>query len=154
MQLLVEAKTEQLLAAYEKTVLNALAEVENALVAFKQEQVRRDLLQTAAEAAQQSVDLVETQYIEGLIGFQSYLDAQRVLFSQQDLLAVSMGLVFTNVINLNRALGGGWSLDDPDPDLVMEQNEQSAANEKAAATHESDAEGNADQPDEGEEVDR
>ena len=141
-----EAKTVQLLAAYEKTVLNALAEVENALVGLKQEEIRRDLLQTAVEASQQSVELVQIQYVEGLIDFQSYLDAQRVLFEQQDLFASSRGQVFTNIINLNRALGGGWSLDDPDPDRPVE--------EKAEATNENGTEESADQPAQGEEVDR
>ncbi|MCP4293566.1 MAG: efflux transporter outer membrane subunit [bacterium] len=115
-----EARTEQLLLTYEKTVLLALAEVENSLVALRQEERRRDLLKTAAESAQKSVELVETQYVSGLTDFQNYLDSQRVLFSQMDQLAVSKGIVLNNLINLNRALGGGWSLDDPDPDLPVE----------------------------------
>lgn len=122
-----EARTEQLYAAYELTVLNALAEVENSLVALRQEEIRRDLLTTAAESAQQSVELVNTQYVSGLTNFQNYLDAQRVLFSQQDQLAQSRGQVLTNLINLNRALGGGWSLDDPDPDLPFESQETAIA---------------------------
>ena len=113
-----EARTAQLLAQYEKTVLNALAEVEDAMVALRQEEIRRDLLATAVEASLQAVELVNTQYLEGLTDFQSYLDAQRVLFDQQDQYAVSRGLVVTSLIQLNRALGGGWSLDDPDPDLA------------------------------------
>jgi len=112
-----EAQTEQLLAAYEKTVLNALGEVENALVAVKQEGLRLASLKTAVEASQQSVELVHTQYIEGLTNFQNYLDAQRDLFNQQDQMATSMGQVYANLASLNRALGGGWSLDDPAPDL-------------------------------------
>lgn len=111
-----EAKTQQAMAAYEKTVLQALAEVENTLVALRQEEIRWDLLKIAVESSQQSVELVHTQYLEGLTDFQSYLDAQRVLFEQQDQMAKSRGLVITNLVNLNRALGGGWSLDDPDPD--------------------------------------
>jgi multidrug efflux system outer membrane protein len=116
-----EAKTEQLLASYEKTVLGALAEVENTMVALRQENVRRGLLQIAVEASQQSVELVHIQYVEGLTDFQSYLDAQRVLFDQQDSFASSRGQVYTNLVNLNRSLGGGWSLDDPDPDLPVEE---------------------------------
>jgi len=119
-----EAITEQLLAGYEKTVLNALAEVENTLVSLRQEEIRRELLKTAVESSQQSVELVHTQYVEGLTDFQSYLDAQRVLFDQQDAFASSRGLVFANLINLNRALGGGWSLDDPDPDKQSAQGEE------------------------------
>jgi len=113
-----EAKTNQALVAYEKTVLNALAEVENSLVALRQEEIREGLLQTAVDASQQSVDLVYTEYLEGLTDFQSYLDAQRVLFTQQDQYATSRGLVVNRLINLNRALGGGWSLADTAPDLA------------------------------------
>lgn len=112
-----EAKTQQAWAAYEGTVLNALAEVENALVALRQEEIRHGLLLTAVEASQQSVELVHTQYIEGLTDFQSYLDAQRVLFNQQDQYARSHGKVVTDLIDLNRTLGGGWSLADSAPDV-------------------------------------
>ena len=110
-----EYKTDQALAAYRRTVLFALAEVENSLVALRQEEIRRERLATAVEASQQSVELVHTQYISGLTDFQSYLDAQRSLTSQQDSYAVSQGQVVGNLILLNRALGGGWTLDDPVP---------------------------------------
>jgi len=122
-----EARTEQLLAAYEKTVLNALGEVENALVSVKQEELRLASLRIAVEASQQSVELVHTQYIEGLTNFQNYLDAQRDLFNQQDQMAASMGQVYTNLANLNRALGGGWSLEDPVPDLPPSDDNMASA---------------------------
>lgn len=126
-----EALTQQALAAYEKTVLNALAEVENSLVALRQEEVRNRLLQTAVESSQQSVELVHTQYLEGLTDFQSYLDAQRTLFSQMDQYAVSEGQIVSNLIQLNRALGGGWSLDQPVPGIAYNASgEESAAREE------------------------
>ncbi|MCB1182909.1 efflux transporter outer membrane subunit [bacterium] len=136
-----EARTRQALAAYEKTVLNALAEVENALVALRQEETRRDLLITAVEASQQSVELVHTLYLEGLTDFQAYLDAQRVLFDQQDALAQSRGNVITDVVQLNRALGGGWSLADTDPDLALEM-ARSDASDAAAAANRTDSDAN------------
>ncbi len=132
-----EAKTEQLLATYEKTVLNALAEVENSLVALRQEEIRRELLNVAVESSQLSVELVHTQYVEGLTDFQSYLDAQRVLFDQQDAFAQSRGTVYANLINLNRVLGGGWSLDDPAPDLPVEE-DAVAANDSAEPSAQSE----------------
>ena len=104
-----EARTAQALAAYEQTVLRALEEVQNALVAYGQEKLRRDRLQAAVDASQRAVDLVETQYLSGLTNFQNFLDSQRSLFQQQDLLAESSGQVRNNLIALNRALGGGWS---------------------------------------------
>jgi len=125
-----EARTEQLLAAYEKTVLGALAEVENSLVSLRFEEQRRELLRVASDSAQQSVELVHTQYISGLTDFQNYLDSQRVLFKQQDELATSKGKVLTNLINLNRALGGGWSLADPIPDMPLETQETAMSQEE------------------------
>lgn len=104
-----EARTAQALAAYEQTVLRALEEVQNALVAYGQEKMRRDRLQEAVNASQRAVNLVETQYLSGLTNFQNFLDSQRSLFRQQDELANSAGQVRNNLINLNRALGGGWS---------------------------------------------
>ncbi|MCL7960281.1 MAG: efflux transporter outer membrane subunit [marine benthic group bacterium] len=104
-----EARTAQALAAYEQTVLRALEEVQNALVAYGQEKMRRDRLREAVEASQRAVNLVETQYLSGLTNFQNFLDSQRSLFRQQDELAESSGQVRNNLIDLNRALGGGWS---------------------------------------------
>jgi len=110
-----EYRTDQALAAYRGTVLLALAEVENTLVALRQEEIRLQRLETAVEASQRSVNLVETQYMSGLTDFQAYLDAQRDLTNQQDDYAQSRGSVVGNLIELNRALGGGWSLEDPVP---------------------------------------
>ena len=104
-----EARTAQALAAYEQAVLRALEEVQNALVAYGQEKLRRDRLREAVNASQRAVDLVETQYLSGLTNFQNFLDSQRSLFRQQDELAESAGQVIQNLIDLNRALGGGWS---------------------------------------------
>ncbi len=104
-----EARTQQALAAYEQTVLRALEEVQNALVAYGQEKQRRDRLLDAVRASQRAVDLVETQYVSGLTNFQNFLDAQRSLFRQQDELAQSAGQVVNNLITLNRSLGGGWA---------------------------------------------
>lgn len=111
-----EARTEQLLYFYEQSVLFALEEVENALVAFEQEKRRRDRLSEAVTAAQRSVDIVRTQYLSGLTDFQRYLDSERALFQQQDLLAASEGQVVRNLVGLNKALGGGWVLEDEEPD--------------------------------------
>ena len=104
-----EARTQQALAAYEQTVLGALEEVQNALVAYGQEKQRKDRLLEAVHASQRAVDLVETQYVSGLTNFQNFLDAQRSLFRQQDELAQSAGQVVNNLITLNRSLGGGWA---------------------------------------------
>jgi outer membrane protein TolC len=97
------------LIQYEAAVLTALEEAENALAAYADEQVRRESLLRASEAAQRAVDLAQSQYASGLIDFQVVLDAQRSLLSLQDQLATSEGEVTADLIRLYKALGGGWT---------------------------------------------
>ena len=104
-----DARTRQLTRQYEQQVLIALAEVESAMAAYGQEQLRTAALDTAAAAAQQSVDLVDTLYRNGLTDFQNVLEAQRSQFELQDQLITSRGRVTQSLIGLYRALGGGWA---------------------------------------------
>jgi multidrug efflux system outer membrane protein len=107
-----DARTEQALVAYEQTLLLALEDVENAMVAYVQEIDRRDVLTRSVDAAAKSVELVQTRYREGLTDFQNVLDTQRSLFQQQDQRAASQGQVTQNVIRIYKALGGGWSIEE------------------------------------------
>ncbi|BAU49195.1 RND transporter [Sulfurifustis variabilis] len=103
------ALAEQALIGYEAAVLTALNDVENALVAFGEEQARRAALVDATRAAELAANLATQQYNAGLIDFQVVLDAQRSLLSLQDRLAASEGEVSSNLIRLYKALGGGWT---------------------------------------------
>lgn len=103
-----EALRLQAIATYESTVLGALEEVEDALVAYAQEQDRRAELVEGAAAAERALTLAQDQYGSGLIDFQAVLDAQRSLLVLQDALATSEGQVTSNLIRLYKALGGGW----------------------------------------------
>ncbi|MBN1815969.1 MAG: TolC family protein, partial [Sedimentisphaerales bacterium] len=96
---------------YQQTVLLAVEEVEDAVVAYIREQQRKDSLERSVEAARRSVDLVSTLYRNGLTDFQNVLDMQRALSIQQDRLAESRGLVVQDLIVLYKALGGGWALE-------------------------------------------
>jgi NodT family efflux transporter outer membrane factor (OMF) lipoprotein len=100
---------EQSLVAYESAILNALEEVENALVAYVEEQHRRQALIDAAEAAKQAVELANSKYRAGLTDFNSVLDTERSRLSFEDGLAQSEGTVTSNLIRLYKALGGGWN---------------------------------------------
>jgi NodT family efflux transporter outer membrane factor (OMF) lipoprotein len=102
------AVQEQYLIAYETAVLNALEEVENALIAFAEEQSRRQSLLDATTAAKQAAELAKTKYQAGLTDFSNVLDAERSLLSFEDELAQSEGKVTANLIRLYKALGGGW----------------------------------------------
>jgi NodT family efflux transporter outer membrane factor (OMF) lipoprotein len=102
------ARQEQALIQYETTVLRALEEVENALVAYAKEQTRREALRQASAAAAKAEQLARDQYQAGLVGYYSILDAQRALFVLKDTQAQSDGAVAANLVRLYKALGGGW----------------------------------------------
>jgi NodT family efflux transporter outer membrane factor (OMF) lipoprotein len=103
------ALQQQALNRYHAAVLTALEEVENALKAYAEEQIRRDSLILATDAAQKAFLLAEDQYRAGLIDFIIVLIAQRSVLSLQDELATSEGAVTSNFVRLYKALGGGWS---------------------------------------------
>ncbi len=103
------AVQEQALIQYEAAVLTSLEEVENALVAYVEEQQRRENLREAAKAAQTAAELAQYEYQAGLTDFSDVLDAERSLLSFQDQLQQSDGAVTSNVIRLYQALGGGWT---------------------------------------------
>jgi multidrug efflux system outer membrane protein len=102
------AVEEQTLAAYQQTVLTALQEVENALIASTKEEEHRVELSRAVAYNAKAVDLATLQYTQGLTDFLNVLDAQRSLFLTEDQLAASTGTVLTNLVSLYKALGGGW----------------------------------------------
>jgi len=103
------ALQEQALIQYESAILGALEDVENALVAYADEQYKNDNLSEATQAAQTAVELAQHEYKAGLTDFGNVLDAQRSLLSFQDQLAQSNGTVMSNLIRLYKALGGGWT---------------------------------------------
>jgi len=102
-------RQEQAASSYETTVLRALQEVEDSLTDLAQEQVRRGHLAAAANAAQQAADLSLQLYTAGLRDFRDVLDAQRSLLTLQDSLASSDTAVSSDLVQLFKALGGGWS---------------------------------------------
>ena len=93
----------------EQTVLFALQDVEDSLIAYIEEIERRDALQRAVDAARRAVELVRVNYRTGLTNFQNVLDTERSLFEQEDALAGSQGRITQNLVRIYRALGGGWT---------------------------------------------
>lgn len=101
------ARAEAAQVEWERTVLLALEEAENAMTRFVREEARRAALDRAAAQARRAVELARTQYGEGLSDFQAVLDSQRIVASLEDDLAVSDAAVSANVVALHKALGGG-----------------------------------------------
>jgi len=104
-----DAVLEQDRLAYEKAVLDALQEVENALVSVSNFSQRQAELARAGASARQALELARQQYSAGLADFQTVLDSQRTVLSLDDQLATSEGDHSTALIQLYKALGGGWT---------------------------------------------
>jgi len=104
-----DAVREQAQITYEQTVLNALSEVENALVNFSRSQQRSEALARATSAVENAAEIARENYSSGLTDFQSVLDTERSVLSLQDSLATSRSNSVLALISLYKALGGGWS---------------------------------------------
>ncbi|MDO9386113.1 MAG: efflux transporter outer membrane subunit [Thiobacillus sp.] len=104
-----DAVREQAQVSYEQTVLTALQEVENALVALARNRERVEALAIAADSAGSAAQLARQRYSAGLIDFQSVLDTERSVLSAEDSLASSRADGVLALIRLYKALGGGWS---------------------------------------------
>ena len=102
-------RQKQALYEYQNTVLNAIEEVRNAIIAYVKEQKRLYALERAVEAAKKSYELALDRYRAGISDFIDVLDAERSLQSLQDQLSVSKGQVAINLVRIYKALGGGWS---------------------------------------------
>lgn len=103
-----EARTEAALARYEQTLLLALEDVENALVRYAREQVRRSELLEAVDANREAAVLARRLHASGLIEFLDVLVAERSLLESEDRLLASETAVSTSLVSLYVALGGGW----------------------------------------------
>jgi outer membrane protein, multidrug efflux system len=104
---------EQSMLGYQKTILLALQEVENALIASAKEQEHRKALADAVVANQKAVKLATILYTEGQTDFLNVLQAQRSLYASEDALVQSSRNVSTNLVALYKALGGGWEPEAP-----------------------------------------
>lgn len=113
-----EEQTKKAILDYRQTVLEAFEEVENALVSFNQYHIRHGFLNEAASATDIAVELVTTQYENGLTDFNNVLDMQRALFDQQSKLVSSQSDSLRSIVALYKALGGGW---EPPSDMEMDE---------------------------------
>jgi outer membrane protein, multidrug efflux system len=103
-----EAVTEAAYATYRQSVLTALEDVENGLVALQTAQGREREFQVALDAANNQAILARSSYRAGLTDFQTLLEAERALISARDGISSSQADRALAVVQLYRALGGGW----------------------------------------------
>jgi NodT family efflux transporter outer membrane factor (OMF) lipoprotein len=108
-----KALTEQAMLTYEQTVLTALQDVENALVASANEVEHRKILRDAVADNKKAVELSLKLYTEGQIEFLNVLEAELSLYTAQNALVQSETNVSTDLVALYKALGGGWDATAP-----------------------------------------
>jgi multidrug efflux system outer membrane protein len=94
------------LASYEKTVLNALEETENAFENYRAQQGRLKSLLAQADASRRAAELAALQYREGVTDYVTLLDAQRTQLSAESDVAETVGAVNVSVVTIYKALGG------------------------------------------------
>lgn len=121
-QVKIQSETqEQALLQWQQAVLNANEDIENAISAYTQEQLRHQALAYSAAASDRAAELARSRYDAGLNSFLEVLDAERSKLQAQDALASSRGQITTALIRLYKALGGGWQNFIPEPQTKSAQ---------------------------------
>jgi NodT family efflux transporter outer membrane factor (OMF) lipoprotein len=103
-----KAEQQEAALVYQHTVLGALHDVDNALTAYDAEQERRARLEAAVAQNRRALSLARDRYTQGVADFLSVLDAERSLLAAEQQLTDSVTTVSTNLVQLYKALGGGW----------------------------------------------
>jgi len=107
---LQEAKTQELIATYQNTVLTAGREAQVPLRGFLKSQERAEDLARSVNAAAAATEVGVAQYRAGTIDFNRVFNLETTLVQQQDQLASAQGDIALNLIAVYRAIGGGWEL--------------------------------------------
>ena len=129
-----EVRQKEAALTYRTTVLGALHDVENSVSSYGAEQVRQHSLQMAAQANEHSLSLARQRYQAGLSSFLDVLDAERRLYASQTDVVRSSVTIGTNLIQIYKALGGGWNLENPGEPMQAAKADKPAAEQVAAAT--------------------
>lgn len=103
-----EARYQQGVAEYAKTVLTAFSEVESVLLTREQQLERRDRQLKFLLEARATQYVAEKRYRRGLVDYLTVLEAQRTRFEAEESLVLVDLVILTNRVALHRALGGGW----------------------------------------------
>jgi NodT family efflux transporter outer membrane factor (OMF) lipoprotein len=109
------ARYDELLADYQKAVVQAFTDVENGLVAYRYATEQERLEAVAVATAQQAADIARAQVEAGTSDIVTALQAQETLYGDLDTLAQVRLARFTALVQLYQALGGGWTRADTPP---------------------------------------
>ena len=101
---------QELIATYQNTVLNAAQDVENGLVQFLKGQEQTKFQTESVVEADRAVKIALLQYKAGTVDFTRVTQVEQTLVLEQDLMAQAQGSIATGLIQVYRALGGGWEI--------------------------------------------
>jgi multidrug efflux system outer membrane protein len=104
-----KARTEQALLSYEQTVQRAFREVEDALVAVRTYREEHQARRRQVAAARSAATLSRARYDGGVTSYLEVLDTERSLFSAELTESQTLRLYINAIIELYKALGGGWN---------------------------------------------
>jgi len=107
-----QAYWDETIAQYKKTVISAFQETSDALIAQQTLVTQRAALEHQVGALKEAVDLALERYRAGKASYVEVLDAEQALFPSEDALAQTQRDQLLAVVNLYKALGGGWNLKD------------------------------------------
>ncbi|GLQ91069.1 efflux transporter outer membrane subunit [Dyella acidisoli] len=99
---------------YQRVVLSAWHEIDNALTQYSSQQLRHDQLAAEVQDNQRALRLAQAQYTAGTGSFLQVLDAERRLLSAQQDLTDNTTQISTTLVSLYKALGGGWESTYPE----------------------------------------
>jgi len=108
-QRVAEAQARQALARYEKTIIVAFREVEDALVAVRTAREQSEAQEAQVGALQSALRLADLRYRGGISNYLEVLTAKRNLFDAELSLTATRRFTLVSVVQLYKALGGGWS---------------------------------------------
>jgi len=109
---LSEARQEELVALYRKAVLQALTDVDAALTAHRLATEQEALQRQSVARAQRAAAIARAQLEAGTVDLLAVLQAQTALYAAQDSLAQARQARFLALVDLFKALGGGWNVAD------------------------------------------
>ena len=107
-----EAQAKQVLALYQQTILIAFREVEDALVGVDTAREQTEAQESQVASLRSALHLAEVRYRGGLSNYLDVLTAKRNLFDAELALTATQRLHLVSIVQLYKALGGGWSPSD------------------------------------------
>nr|WP_261361695.1 efflux transporter outer membrane subunit [Aeoliella straminimaris] len=105
-----QARMQQAALAYQDTVLRANREAEDGITDFLNSHNATLHLKDSVAAAERSSELLMIQYKQGAIGYNRVFTVQDILVQQQQVYATAQGDIALGLIQIYRALGGGWQI--------------------------------------------